>query len=282
MIDPSQVKIMNKTIKLQSLMAITAGLMLAINVNADVVNATGSGTFTMSLDRNALAAYAGTYYLSTVWDATASDPSNAANTGDYYVSHLNTTEISAINLVHALTPIGQDPSGQANKRFVKATTADFAIDTDTLAGVVGAKIGMTGVQGFYAPNYPPNGAGLVNGDFSVEYDTARQTDGRTGWYLANNIYFNMAVYDLSHLALEFTDANNWQFSGDLLMSPENGSMLKGAALTDVGNFCLGVGSYAGCSPAPVPVPAAVWLFASALLGFTGLARRESSRLIASK
>jgi hypothetical protein len=115
----------------------------------------------------------------------------------------------------------------------------------------------------------------VNGDFSVLFDTSRQTDGRTGWYLGNNIYFPMAVYDLSHLNLAYTDANNWQMSGDLLMSPENGTMLRGAILNDVGDFCLGTGSYSGCGQvSAVPVPAAAWLFGSALLGLAGIVKRK--------
>ena len=271
-----------KTTKKQLRLTAFAGLSAAIcatlispNADAATLNAPSSGTFTMNLDRDALAPYAGGYYLSTRWNTSASDYSNPVNSGDFLISHLNTTEIPAINQVFDLTVIGNDPTGQAYQRFVKATSANFAIDSDTLAGVAGAQIGMTGVQGFYAPNWPPSGAGLVNGDFSVLYDTARQTNGRSGWYLANNIYFTMAVYDLSNLSIAFTDSDNWRFSGDLLMSPENGGMLQGATLKDVGDFCLGAGSYSACGQvSAVPVPAAVWLFGSGLLGLAGIASRK--------
>ncbi len=243
----------------------------------------------MNLDRNALAPYSG-YFLSKFWDATASDYANPVNTGDYFNSQITPTEISAINQVFNLTTIGADPSGQPLQRAVKATSANFILDSDTLTGidsifdtngirVAGAQIGMTGVQGFYAPFWLTNccglGGGLVNGDFSVVFDTARQTGGRSGWYLANNIYFTMATYDFSNLSIAFTDANNWRLSGDLLMSPENGSMLKGTTLNDVGDFCLGSGSYAGCGQvSAVPVPASVWLFLSGLLGFARIASRK--------
>ncbi|MDP3334950.1 MAG: VPLPA-CTERM sorting domain-containing protein [Methylococcaceae bacterium] len=250
-------------------------MLVCTSANATILNAPTNGTFTMNLDRNALAPYAGGYYLSSFWDNAASDHTTLTNSGDHFIGQLSTTEISAVNRVFNLTAIGTDPTNQANQRFVKATSANFSIDSDTFSGVAGAKIGMTGLQGFYAPNWPPSGAGLVNGDFSVQFDIARQDQGRTGWYLANNIYFTMAVYDFSNLSIAFTDANNWRLSGDLLMSPENGGMLQGASLNNVGGFCLGAGSYAGCGHvSTVPIPAAAWLFISGLIGFAGIASRK--------
>lgn len=253
------------------------------NAHATLLNAPSSGTFTINLDKNALTPYWG-YFLAKFWDGLASDYTNPANTGDYFNSQIVNSEIPAVNRVFNLTAIGADPSGQAAQRFVKGSSANFYLDSDTLAGIdsfydsnglrsAGAQIGMTGIQGFYAPNWLTTccglGGGLVNGDFSIAYDTARKTDNRSGWYLANNIYFTMATYDFSRLSIAFTDNENWRLSGDLLMSPENGSMLKGPVLTDVGDFCLGVGSYAGCGQvSTVPIPGAIWLF---LTGITGLA-----------
>ncbi len=252
---------------LAALATIISATLVSPDANAAVLHAPTSGTFTMNLNRDALIPYGGGYYLSTFWNSLASDYSNLINTGDYLISQLNTTEISAVNRVFDLMAIGVNPTGQANQRFVKATSANFVIDSSTLAGVADAQIGMTGVQGVYAPNWPPGGAGLVNGDFSVLYDTGRQTNGRTGWYLANNIYFTMAVYELSNLSVAFTEVDNWRLSGDLLMSPENGGMLQGASLNKVGDFCLGAGSYAGCGQVTVvPVPGAVWLFITGLVG----------------
>ncbi|NOT10791.1 MAG: hypothetical protein HOP23_02990 [Methylococcaceae bacterium] len=254
-------------------LAITTALVWT-SADAATLNAPSSGTFTMNLDRSALTPYYG-YFLSTFWDTAASNPSNPTNTGNYLVGNIATTEIPAVNRVFDLAPIGSDPVNQPVQRFVKATSAGFSIDSDTLAGVSNTQIGMTGVQGFYAPLWPPSGGGVLNGDFSVVYDASRQSSGQTGWYLANNIYFTMAVYDFSNLSIAFTDANNWRFSGDLLMSPENGGMLQGASLNDVGDFCLGTGSYAGCGQvSSVPVPAAIWLFGSGFLGFAGIANRK--------
>lgn len=264
-----------------------AGALTAPAVAADSLNASTGGTFTFSLDRDALAPYVfgGTfgnngYYLANFWDGAASDYADPANTDNHFAASVGTAEISALNLVHDLTPTGADPAGQADNRHVVGTTAGFSLDSDTLAGVpissislagvVGEKLGMTGVQGFYAPNWP---GALVNGDFSMQYDTSRQTDGRSGWFIANNISFTMAVYDLANLSLVHAagDSTNWQLSGDLWMAPENADMLFGAHYTDVGNFSLGVGSYA----APVPLPAAAWLFATGLTGLFGAVRRKN-------
>ncbi len=268
--------------------------MISPSVNAMILNAPSSGSFTMNLDRTALAPYSG-YFLSTFWDTPASDYHNPINTGEYFSSQINNTEISGLNRVFNLTAIGDDPGGQANQRFVKATSANFFIDTQSLTGVdsldgplgnrvAGAQIGMTGVQGFYAPDWQTVccglGGGLVNGDFSVVYDTARQTGGRSGWYLANNLYFSMAVYDFSRLSLVFADADNWRLSGDLLMSPENGAMLRGETLNDVGDFCLGVGAYSGCGQvSEVPLPGALGLFGAGLLAFFGGVCRKARHTI---
>ncbi len=250
-------------------------VLMTPSANATLLNAPSSGSLTMNLDREALWPYAGGYFLSTLWQGAASDPQNPENSGDALISRLNNREIVALNQVFALTAIGADPINQAEQRFVKGTSAEFGIDSETLAGVAGTQIGMTGVQGFYAPNWPPNGAGLVNGDFSIAYDESRQNDGRTGWYLANNIYFTLAVYDFSNLILTVTDADNWQLSGSLLMSPENGRMLQGELLKNVGEFCLGAGAFTGCGQvSSVPIPAALWLFSSSLLGYAALTRRK--------
>lgn len=258
-------------------MAALAGLWtppaLAIGLKAPA-----AGTFTMNLDRAALAVYFG-YHLSNYWDAAASDYADPAHSGNGLASQITPAEIPAVNQVFELVPVGVDPVGQAPQRFVQATSANFTIDTVTLEGVAGAQVGMTGVQGFYAPQWPPAGGGLVNGDFSVAYDSTRLTDGRSGWYLANNIFFTLPVYDLDHLNLVFTDPDNWQLSGDLLMSPENGGMLQGPSLNDVGDFCLGTGSFAGCGQvAAVPVPAALWLLGSGMLGLGRVLFRSAQPL----
>jgi hypothetical protein len=255
---------------------IVAGMLASRVGAADTLHATSGGTFAFNLDRDALAPYVfgsalgnNGYYLANFWDTSASDYANPSNSASYFIGNVGNTEIPAVNLVLDVTATGSDPTGQASGRHVVATTVGFGIDSNTLEGMAGEKLGMTGIQGFYAPNYPGR---VVNGDFSLQYDATRQTSGRSGWFLANNISFTMAVYDLANLNLTVSDANNWQLSGDLWMAPENADMLLGPQLADVGSFQLGVGSY---TVSAVPIPAAAWLFASGILGLVGVVRRRA-------
>jgi hypothetical protein len=254
------------------------GFITPISAHATVLQASSGGTFTFNLDSAALGNYAfgsvlGTnnYYLSSFSNTAASDPTVVSAAA--FSSTIGATPISATDLVHDLTPVGTDPVGQLAGRHVKATTAGFSLDSDTLAGVAGEKLGMTGMQGFYIPNFNGNPSKMYTGDFSLQFDSARITNGSSGWYLNNNAGFSLAAYDLANLIVTVTDANNWLLTGDLLMAPSLANMLGGPAYTDVGGFQLGVGSY---SVSSVPVPGAVWLFGSAIAGFIGIRRRKSA------
>ncbi|MDZ4099168.1 MAG: hypothetical protein U1E13_10810 [Methylophilaceae bacterium] len=254
-----------------------ASLALSTNANAISLSALTGGTFTFNLDSAALGNYVGgstlgtnNYYLSSFSNTAASDPTVV--TAAAFSSTIGATPISATNLVHDLTPIGTNPVGQLSGRHVQATTAGFSIDSSTLAGVAGEKLGMTGMQGFYIPNFNGNPSKMYTGDFSLQFDSTRTSNGTSGWYLNNNSAFTLAAYDLANLKVIVTDANNWLLTGDLLVAPSLANMLAGPAYTDVGGFQLGVGSYGVSS---VPVPSAVWLFGSGLLSLLGVVRRKS-------
>lgn len=254
---------------------------------ATPLNASAGGTFTMNLDRNAFALLNGGTktnpgdFLVQYYDTQASDY-RAHSDSYFYLGNTSRTEVSALNLVHDITPVSSsNPTGQAANRHVKSTTPNFSIDSQTLAGT--GVLGMTGMElfrGLYSGS-------LITGDFTLVYNpNNRQSawsdleqDGTpSGWYLQNNVSFSMVVYDLANLTVSFTDANNWQLSGDLLMSPENADFLHGARLADMGDFCLGVGNYSGCGRvSAVPVPPTLWLFITGLssLSLNRLARRRS-------
>jgi hypothetical protein len=247
---------------------------------AEMLNVTKGGTFTFDLDRDALAPYVfgnafnnNGYYLANFWDSAESDYTNPAYSITYFRNNMGSTEIPALNLVHDLMPIGPNPTSQPTGRHVMGTTAGFTIDSNTLAGVAGEKLGMTGVHGFYLTNFTSSPR-IFNGDFSLEFDASRQTDGRSGWYLANNLSFTMIVYDLANLNLTQSSGviTNWLLTGNILMSPENAGMLQGASYTDVGNFSLGLGTYANT----VPAPASIWLFFSGLLAWLANSRRNKA------
>lgn len=237
------------------------------------------------------------FYVSSYWNTAASaylntDPNK--KTDSYFTNNNGHSEVPAINLVHDLVTVAgtgttNEIAGQATGRHVKGLGSDFGINSATLAGTGSSAatqaLGMTGVQGFWMPYYGSNGGNLFYGDFSLRYSaTSRQTKWNqagisgstpTGWYIQNNISFAAVAYDLANLQLEFTDANNWKLSGDLLNSPENSGFVKSANLADFGDFCLGVGSYAGCGQiSSVPLPGALWLFASGIAGIMIGARRK--------
>jgi hypothetical protein len=131
---------------------------------------------------------------------------------------------------------------------------------------------MTGIE-LYKGSY--NGA-LIYGDYSLSYDpnTRQQVLDEfgyshqvSGWYLQNNVSFSAVVYELENLALVYHSAMDWKLQGDLMITPENALLLKIPVMTDVGDFCLGFGSFSGCGTTVVPIPASAWLFVSALFGF---------------
>ncbi len=299
-----------------ALAGLSLGMLAPNNASAVTLNATAGGTFTFNYDRDALAlagyqqiidntdplnpVYAPNspshpgYYASSFWDSVASDYTTRAD--GYFTTNNGHSEIPAASLVHNLVTISSTASngdlpGQAANRHVKELGENFGIDSVTLAGTGTSAstnaLGMTGVQGFWLPYYGASGGNLFYGDFSLRYGkTARQTawtnadiTDRTpsGWYLQNNISFAAVAYDLDNLSLVYTDAQNWMLQGDLLNSPSNSDFIKSAVLADLGNFCLGVGSYAGCSNpvvATVPLPGAVWLFAGGLSGLRIISRRN--------
>jgi hypothetical protein len=249
-------------------LAVTVALIPA-NASAITLSAVTGGTFTFNYDSVALGMAAGGsasnngYYLSNFWDTAASDPSNPTNTSSHFTGSAGSTQISATNLVHDITPTGLNPSNQSAGRNVQGTSPTFSIDSNTLAGVSGAQLGLTGIQSFYAPNF---GGNVTAGDFSLAYDSAKPG---TGWYVKNNFSFGLDMYDLSNLALIVTDANNWELSGDLLLASANAGMIYGQTGANVGTFSLSV------SASPVPVPAAAWLFGGGLLSLLGVVRRKS-------
>ena len=118
------------------------------------------------------------------------------------------------------------------------------------------------------------GTGLKVGNFTIAYDQTRVGDGRTGFYVADNIDLKEILFDLANPVIEAFD-DNLQIAGDILVSAEfdkillNGGFIKESlAGFDAGAALISANS------SVVPVPAAVWLFGSAL-GLLGWVRRRN-------
>lgn len=242
---------------------------------AELLTQGAGGTFNMDMDRDALAlAIKGSasnpgHFLVQYYDAVASDYTRRSDSSIYFNNPLR-DEASALNLLHDITPAAvSHPTGQAPGRNVKASSPNFSLDSSTLSGA--GSLGMTGIE-LYKGIY--NGA-LIYGDYSLSYDpnTRQQVLDEfgyshqvSGWYLQNNVSFSAVVYELENLALVYHSATDWKLQGDLMITPENALLLKIPVMTDVGDFCLGFGSFSGCGATVVPIPASAWLFVSGLLG----------------
>jgi hypothetical protein len=238
------------------------------NANATLLSANSGGTFTINFDRDAFANMNGGSATGTAgifndrfYNAAESD--YTSQTGGALLAARDGIESDASNLVHTLTDTAAI-TGQATNRHAQATSANFAIDTDASNFAGTGQLGMLGVQAIGVGTGAYAGGGMVSGDYSLKYNAADSY-----WYLYNNIYFGMEVYDLANLAVVVTDANNWQLTGNLLLSADNAGMLGGTEGENVGSFKLSVGSYS-----VVPVPGAVWFMGSGLLGLISIARRK--------
>lgn len=273
-----------------------AGFLAPASASANVLSAaSGIGTFTINFDREAFAVLQGGSSASPgtfnarFYDDVASNPTNPTNDmlsligGAYPLA-----EQSSTNLVHGISSVA--PASQATDRYVQGTTSNFKVNTSGSNVISGeGSLGLTGVQalGIGAGIY--SGAALAYGDYSLVYDpTAQAYEAElaggasavlSGWYLQNHIggaAFFIDAYDLANLSVVATDANNWKMTGDILMSASNVFMLGGNQGVDMGNFCLGVGSYSSCSAtvSEVPLPSTVWMFGTGILGFSSSLRRR--------
>lgn len=257
-----------------------AGLLVPSAASATILSAaSGAGTFTINFSRDAFAVLQGGSLESPgIFNAHFYGTAES----DYTSVSLNSmvqgggmSEQPSTALLHDITATGANPAGQAAGRHVQATTADFAINSDDYTGV--GALGMTGVQKYGVGAGMFAGTAMVYGDYSLKYNSSQRGTGAnlSGWYLENHIGWTMDAYDIANLSVLVSDANNWKLSGDLLMSSGTAGMLGGVAGANVGNFCLGVGSSAGCGAvSAVPVPGAVWLFGSGLVGLLASGGRK--------
>ena len=87
----------------------------------------------------------------------------------------------------------------------------------------------------------------VDGANVLEYDTYMPT----GFEIARTFIFSNLTYGTHELSIEYIGGGN---------SPNS----------------QGIALFGGAALSPVPVPAAIWLFGSGLIGLIGLARRKKA------
>lgn len=149
--------------------------------------------------------------------------------------------------------------------------------TETLLGTTISKVINAGTVGFSFMDD-------VNHDLVADHTFANGTlstgafgyvflmDRSTVYGSAHNMNSNF-VYDFAHNATITTGPNQGKYTFDYLLG-FNDSYVKGPNVTlgdsDYDDYVVGV----NFTPSPVPLPAAAWLFGSALLGFSSLTKRR--------
>jgi hypothetical protein len=108
------------------------------------------------------------------------------------------------------------------------------------------------------------------GDFTIRFDDSRPS-GTSGFVVESTYGVEAILFDIANPIVE-TFENSLVISADILVSPELADFLQND------NFA-GVDAGAAlvvASASPIPVPAAVWLFGSGLIGLVGIARRRKT------
>ena len=263
------------TLNLASLIVVSA----LTSSPALAANVTG-GALILNIDRNAL--IAGTsldnypdaptpefqiccrpsIYLEEFYDASAASARTFVqirddNTPDLY--DLINDEIPAAGLVFAVNGTSvPNPGGRANQ----PTT--FSFDPQDIFGTASGGIGLGGVMRFRVDVSPPTNRVNV-GDMTLEYhaDYVDNTIGRSGWLLVNHIGFEADAFELFDVTTNLT--------GDSLSL--NGNLGFGWGFDHVGSWLghetnMRIGTFS-FQTAVVPLPSAVWMFVSGLLGLLG-------------
>ena len=237
---------------------------------AQAATVTG-GSLILNLDRDALVAGtlldntpAPSIYVEEFWDATAStktftqlrDDNTPANLTDYAAN-----EISAIGLQYAVNGanIAPNPIGRQNR------VTDFAFNPNDLFGTATGSIGLGGVIRFRVDVNRSNNRILL-GDMTLEYHPELEgtSFGRSGWLLVNHIGFDADAFELFDVTT-YLSGNNLSVNGNLGFGW--GFDHLGSTTARLNNTRIGTFSF---ETTVVPVPAAVWLFVSGLLGLFGV------------
>lgn len=268
-----------KTITVAALALGAAGASLFPSTTHAAPVSVNGGTLTMDLYRDAWALinlgtpsvglYDGTslpkpgLYLEEFYDQSQSASLNYINSSFHLIPGL--AEIPATGLQFAV-----NGSSVTNLGGHHDQPTNFNFDTADLTGTAAGSIGLGGVLRTRG-NF---GGGLfVLGEFDLKYDASRigTVPDASGWVLTNHVS-NIVVpaFDLIN-ATSSVGANSLTLSGDLRATPDLASSFFNVDGGD-GTRTLGTITLQATT---VPVPAAVWLFGSALAGLGVIRRRKA-------
>ena len=248
-------KVKNNILKIVASYVITLtdliGLLVPVTVNAAIV----SGEAHISFDNAAFSAASG-FSVTRFYDAS------------YNTSKIGTLDASAgTNVVTNLVfPVNSNTSTitySAANRTVQATTMDT---TDTTTGQIG-------LSGALKIDHPILG-GLQPYDFDLE-----KINGIWNLVTYSAGFGSNTFLQLTNVSEVFNDLGELTLSGDLIFG--NGTNAHPNFVGTWGQFIEGYGQPIAANTvvgtlnlAPVPVPAAVWLFGTGVLGLLGFTRKS--------
>lgn len=155
--------------------------------------------------------------------------------------------------------IGGDAGASVTTTSFSLEATAFTIITDADPIDISDEIfTLTSTSGSYDPTADSGyGLGLFSGTFSV------------GGGLLSGTFSNLEVFGISL-------GNDTDFDFDAILSFDSGSLKGGFTTGLLDGTITGSKVIAKLGTiSPVPVPAAVWLFGSGLLGLVGIARRKA-------
>lgn len=264
-------------IKPRHLMAVTL-LSAASVANAGTLN---GGVFNFSFDNPddllaGLTLGSGSltsYYVANYFDKTLADTMDANQmlavvTDTYPGPATMVFDVNPSSLVGSGIPYG---SGGRNNQ---ATTLTWNASQDALTNASSfSATGQVGLNGVIETRGSFTGT-LLSGDYKFSYIASRNNGINSGWTLTNNVSFASNTFDTRNISIS-TNGDELTFSGELWWSPSTTAFLFGG---DSSYSAGRAGTFSLVSPAPVPVPAAVWLFASGLGGLLVSAIRRKALL----
>jgi len=254
-----------------------AVILLVINSPSVLASSVSGGSMTLNIDSEQLAA-------AFTWNNDPNRPSVWLE--EYFDSAQAASRTKEQLLSEHIIPGPTVISGIGREFTVNGSSAtglngsnnnvgnNFTFDANDLTGTATGVIGLGGAMRFRLNNTfiidpvtgEEQGNRTITGYYSLEYDDTRvdATEGRSGWAVFNHHSFRARLFDLTNVATTLT-GESLTLSGDLSLA-EAFNHMGGEFGSIVGDFSF--------QTTVVPVPAAVWLFASGLIGLVGVNRRK--------
>lgn len=220
-----------------------------------------SGTATITIDNTAFAAssvnvgggYPNGWIVEKFWDASYNTTGITGSTAGGL--NLATTGSTAMNFaVNTNSTTNSFPAAGPSGRTEQATTMDTNVGTST---------GQIGLSGAWLLSSPGTSGVLTPYDFNLK----KNSSGVWNIQTFDTVFGFQNFLKLINVTESINGGGELLLSGDLQWTGLWASITGANQSTVVGSLNL--------APAVIPVPAAVWLFGSGLLGLLGVSRRKA-------